>query len=233
VCVLSGEKEGASVLSCTAAFSFGAGLVTALSQNSINVPAFIMKAESLPANSNVVVAGMGLGKAYEDEELYDFLLAHTKPLVIDADLFYEQIIIELLEKKDNIILTPHPKEFSALLKVTGIAEIGVKEVQADRLKWAREFSKKYPKAVLLLKGANTLITQKDKLYVNPLGSAKLAKGGSGDVLSGMLGALLAQGYSPIDAAISGSLAHALDAKKLKCSSFGLNPLDLCEGIKCL
>ncbi|MCG3719010.1 bifunctional ADP-dependent NAD(P)H-hydrate dehydratase/NAD(P)H-hydrate epimerase, partial [Aliarcobacter butzleri] len=93
-----------------------------------------------------------------------------------------------------------------------------------------KFSKKYPKTVLLLKGANVIIAQNEKLYVNSFGSAVLSKGGSGDVLSGLIGSLLAQGYKPLDAAISASLAHTLAAKNYKKNNYSLSPQDLIEEI---
>lgn len=233
VSVIAGEKEGASTLACTSAFNFGAGLVSLVGEKYTNMPIYIMNSQTIPQTSNVIVVGMGLGNRVSDEKLHEFLVPTSKALVIDADLFYREIIIELLELKDNIVLTPHPKEFSALLKLVGLADIGVNEIQSNRFKWARLFSKKFPNAVLLLKGANTIITQGDTLYVNSLGSSKLAKGGSGDVLAGMIGALMAQNYSPLDSALSASLAHATVANNLKCANFALNPLDLCEGIKWL
>jgi hydroxyethylthiazole kinase-like uncharacterized protein yjeF len=233
VVVISGHKEGASRLSADAAFNFGAGLVTLCGKNRNNVPVSIMSSETLPKNFSVAVAGMGLGNIYGDQKLRDFLLLHVKPLVLDADLLNHKIIKEVLDKKDEVVLTPHPKEFSSLLKILDIADVSVNEIQTDRFKWAREFSKRYPKVVLVLKGTNTIITKDDLLYVNPLGTSKLAKGGSGDVLAGMIGSLLAQGYKPLEAATNASLAHALVAKNIKCSSFGLSPIDLCEGIKWL
>jgi len=233
VSIIGGEKVGASVLAATSAFNLGAGLVSIISQSKDNIPSFIMHSFDIPDKTNVIVAGMGLGNGYSNEDINDFLLSHQKPLVIDADFFYQEIIIELLAKKDNIVLTPHPKEFVSLLKILGLGDIGIKELQKDRFKWARIFSKNHPNAVLLLKGANTIITQGNKLYVNPLGSSKLAKGGSGDVLGGMIGSLLAQGYSPLNSALNASLAHALAAQNLQCANYALNPIDLCEGIKWL
>lgn len=231
--VVSGDKQGASILCATAAFNFGAGLVSVICKEKSNLPVFLMSSDKIPQNCNTIVVGMGLGAKYDKQELYSILFDEKYALVIDADLFYDKIILELLEKKDNIVLTPHPKEFVSILKLAGIADLGVSELQKDRFKWARAFSKKYPKVVLLLKGANTIITQNDILYVNTLGSQKLAKGGSGDVLSGMIGSLVAQKYSPLEAAQSASLAHALVAEKSKYSNYGLNPMDLCEGIKWL
>jgi len=233
VVVVSGHKEGASRLSALAAFNFGAGLVTLVGKNRNNIPLSIMSNEYLPDNFSVVVAGMGLGNIYGDEKLRDFLLLHKMPLVIDADLLCHKMIRKILDEKEDIVLTPHPKEFASLLKILNITDIDTKDIQANRFKWAREFSLKYPKVVLVLKGANTIITRGDKLYINTLGTSKLSKGGSGDVLAGMIGSLMAQGYSPIEASVSASLAHVRVAKECKCSSFGMSPEDLCEGIKWL
>ncbi len=233
VVVISGHKEGASRLSALSAFNFGAGLVTLTGKNRNNMPLCIMGSETLPKEFSVVVAGMGLGNIYGDEKLRDFLLLHVEPLVLDADLLHHKLLKEILQNKEEIVLTPHPKEFALLLKSLGIAEISTQDVQADRTRWAREFTKEYPKAVLVLKGANTIIAKANELYINPTGTAKLAKGGSGDVLAGMIGSLMAQGYSPLEAALSASLAHAKVARDCKCASFGLTPEDLCEGIKWL
>ena len=233
VATVSGHKEGASRLSAIASFNFGAGRVTLCGKHRSNIPYSIMSSEQLPKDFSVVVAGMGLGNIYGDEKLRDFLLLHTKPLVIDADLLGSKLMKEILETKEDVILTPHPKEFVVLLKMLDIAEVEVADIQKDRFKWAREFTSKYPKVVLVLKGSYTIITQGDKLHVNPIGSAKLAKGGSGDVLAGMIGSLVAQNYTLLEASTTASLAHAMVAKNIKCSSFGLSPEDLCEGIKWL
>ncbi len=233
VVALSGHKEGASRLSALAAFNFGAGLVTIAGKSRSNLPLCIMNSETLPKEFSVVVAGMGLGHIYSDEKLRDFLLLHVEPLVLDADLLHHKLIREILLLKEDVVLTPHPKEFASLMSVLGISEITTQDVQADRFRWAREFSSSFPKAVLVLKGANTIISKADELYINPLGSPKLAKGGSGDVLSGMIASLVAQNYSSLEASITATLAHARVADECKCSSFGLTPEDLCEGIKWL
>ena len=82
-----------------------------------------------------------------------------------------------------------------------------------------------------MKGANVIITQNQKIYINNFGTSSLSKGGSGDVLSGLIGSLLAQGYKPLDAAISASLAHTLAAKNYKKNNYALSPQDLIEEIK--
>ncbi|MBL0687145.1 MAG: NAD(P)H-hydrate dehydratase [Sulfurospirillum sp.] len=233
VVAISGEKKGASRFSAMAAFNFGAGVVTVAGKNIDNMPFSIMSSKILPKNFSVVVVGMGLGSIYKDKKIHHFLFSHAKPLVIDADLLHNKIIKDILNKKEDVVLTPHPKEFAMLLKILDIANIDTNEIQANRFKWAREFSKKYPKAVLVLKGANTIIAKADKLYVNTFGTAKLSKGGSGDVLSGMIASLIAQNYSLLEASLSASLAHTKAASKCKCSNFGMTPEDLCKSIKWL
>ena len=87
--------------------------------------------------------------------------------------------------------------------------LSIEEIQKKRFISALSFSKKFPKLVLVLKGANTLIAHNGKIFINTLGSSSLSKAGSGDVLTGLICSLLAQGYKPLDAAITGSLAHSL------------------------
>jgi len=135
---------------------------------------------------------------------------------LDADSFYSDEILEILTQKNReIVITPHPKEFSSLWeKLTG--EVwSVAHIQQNRFDAVRNFNEKYPHVTLLLKGANTLIMQEEKLYINSLGCSKLSKGGSGDVLSGLIVSLLAQGYTGIDAAIQGSLALVTAAGRLR------------------
>jgi len=223
--IIVGEKKGAAILAGLAAFNFGVGLVSLISKDKFNPPPILMQNEVLTKNVTAIAIGMGLGNSFDK----NFLLNET-PKVIDADLFYDNFILELL-KQDKIILTPHPKEFSSLLNLTGIAKVDVNEVQKNRFKLAKLFSKSYPKAVLVLKGANIIIAHNEKLYINKFGKNNLSKGGSGDVLAGLISSLLAQNYTPLEAAISGSLAFSLVSKKYKKNNYSLTPYDLIEGIK--
>lgn len=233
VSVLCGQKEGACILSSISAFYFGAGLTTAIGDKIKNLPPYIMHAKTLPKSANVIVAGMGLEEPFDEERVRTLLLDNTLPLVIDASLCYHQMINEIVESKKEVVLTPHPKEFSSILRLTCKEEADVEQIQQNRFKYTKLFSQKFPHIVLVLKGANTIIAHENKLYINSFGTQALAKGGSGDVLSGMIGALIAQGYTPKDASISASLAHALVAKKLTCNNYSLTPIDLCKGLKWL
>ena len=204
--VLAGDKKGAAVLASKAAFNFGCGLVSIISHENFNIPYEIMFSEKIENNFTALAFGMGMGNYFDDE--IKKLLNFDIPMVIDADMFYKNIITEFL-KKEKVVITPHPKEFASLLKILGFGEFSTDEVQTNRFKLAKEFSKKYPKVVLLLKGANKIIAYNKKLYIDPLGSVALAKGGSGDVLAGMIGSLMAQGYHALKATMMASLAHSI------------------------
>lgn len=233
VCVVRGEKEGASILSCMGAFYFGAGLVSIIGKKMKKLPPYIMQSRLLPANTSVVVAGMGLEESIGEDKLKEILLDNALPLVIDASLCYNPIIKAIVESKKEVVLTPHPKEFASILKLTCNQQVDTDRVQNDRFGYAKLFSQKFPHVVLVLKGANTIIAHEGMLYINTLGTQALSKGGSGDVLAGMIGSLIAQGYSLKEASISASLAHALVAKKLTCNNFSLTPIELCKGLKWL
>ncbi len=225
--VLVGEKKGAGIIAAKAAFAFGSGLVSAVCHDCIDLPYHIMQSSKISDNCTAIALGMGLGK-YEKKEIEN-IFSLDIPTIIDADLLHDEIVLKALHKE--VVLTPHPREFCSLLKICGIADISIKILQKNRFEYVEKFSKKYPKVVLLLKGANVIIAQNSKLYVNSFGSSILAKGGSGDVLSGLIASLLAQGYKPIDAAISASLAHAFAAQNYKKNNYSLIPSDLIEEIR--
>lgn len=227
--IVSGEKIGASIIASQASFAFGAGLVTIVSQNEKNIPYHIMQSKSVSENCTAIALGMGLGEI-ESLKLEEILQLNI-PKVLDADIFYNPLIVKYLDK--NVVLTPHPKEFISLLKLTNIANISIEELQDNRFLYVEKFCKIYPKVTLLLKGANVIISKNDKIYVNIFGSSKLSKGGSGDVLSGLIVSLLAQGYTSLEASINASLAHTIAAKKYKNNNYSMSPQDIIQGIKIL
>ena len=224
-----GEKPGAAIISGLSALKFGSGLVSLLSDTPTpHIPYSLMHTTLLPHNTSAIACGMGIGDTYTDEELLSFF-DNTLPVIADADLLHKPVILELLQKED-LIVTPHPKEFISLLKLTQIADINVETLQNDRFKYCEEFSKKYPKVTLLLKGANVVIAKGDEYFINVYGTSALAKGGSGDVLSGLIGGLLAQGYNTLDAAINASLSHTKLVQNYQGADFSLTPEDLIDGI---
>ncbi len=225
--VLLGKHSGAGLLSAISALNFGAGVVSVQALEceitSNNKPLELVFCENFPNPLSAFALGMGLENIPKDFNKW----LELAPCVLDAGVFYHKEVLQALEKE--VILTPHPKEFLSLLKLVGI-NISMLELLDNKLEIARDFSQKYPKVVLLLKGANTLIAHQGRTFINILGSVALAKAGSGDVLAGLILSLLSQNYTPLDAAINASLAHALAGLEFK-NNYALTPLDLIEKIK--
>ncbi|NHB47409.1 NAD(P)H-hydrate dehydratase [Helicobacter pylori] len=225
--VLLGKHSGAGLLSALSALSFGSGVVSIQALEceitSNNKPLELVFCENFPKKLSAFALGMGLENIPKDFNKW----LELAPCVLDAGVFYHKEVLQALEKE--VILTPHPKEFLSLLKSVGI-NISMLELLDNKLEIARDFSQKYPKVVLLLKGANTLIAHQGRTFINNLGSVALAKAGSGDVLAGLILSLLSQNYTPLDAAINASLAHALAGLEFK-NNYALTPLDLIEKIK--
>lgn len=178
-------------------------------------------------DANAILFGCGSGQHRNNKKILKYLLTHSEnPLVIDADgINTLTSCIELLKQsKAPIILTPHPGEMARLCKVS------VGEIEADRVKFAREFARKYG-CTLVLKGANTIVAEKKgNLSFNILGNSGMATGGSGDVLAGITVSLCAQGYSPEDSAKNAVYLHSLAADKAveKKSRHALLPTDIIE-----
>lgn len=241
--VASGEKIGASCIAGAAALRFGAGLVSlvrlgqAFEKSELpQVTPELMTAQDFPANTTAVALGMGLGRADEIVQPYfDWLCARKEiPCVVDADAcFCGGLKVFLEARAKGTVLTPHPKEFQTVLKNCGLGDHSVADCVNNRPALMQKFCRAFPHAVLLVKGANPMIGIFDgkdfRLFVNPWGTNALAKAGSGDVLAGLICALLAQGRDSLDAAVNGSLAHALASRKFK-NEYSLTPLALVDAV---
>lgn len=211
-------KIGAAVLATKAALRSGAGLVSALlpacgydiMQTSNPEAMVLVSGDShlfnVPdlSSFNAVAVGPGLGVTSSTISfLYDLLRQQKVPLVLDADALN---IISANKKYPALIpagtvLTPHPGEFKRLAG----------DWENDEEKWQKQiaFSKKY-KVVVILKGADTSVsTPEGEIYFNTTGNPGMAKGGSGDVLTGIIVSLLAQKYSPIHASLLAVYVHGL------------------------
>ncbi len=225
--ILLGKHSGAGLLSALSALSFGSGVVSVQALEceitSSNKPLELVFCENFPNPLSAFALGMGLEGFPKGFNKW----LELAPCVLDAGVFYHKEVLQALEKE--VVLTPHPKEFLSLLKLVGI-NISMLELLDNKLEIARDFSQKYPKVVLLLKGANTLIAHQGQVFINILGSVALAKAGSGDVLAGLILSLLSQNYTPLDAAINASLVHAMASLEFK-NNYALTPLDLIEKIK--
>lgn len=151
--------------------------------------------------ATVIVVGTGLGRSAWAQKLLHLVLKSHKPIVIDADAL--NLLASKPEYKTNWILTPHPGEASRLLKMS------VEEIQQDRVGAVKKLQQKYG-GVCVLKGAGTLVMGcEHKPVICQAGNPGMATGGMGDVLSGVIGGLLAQ-HIPMDAAAGlGVLVHAM------------------------
>lgn len=218
-------SASAGSLAALAALNFGIGLVSLLNQKPFSP--LIMQKERLDDSANAVAVGMGL----EDLSILDEPLLHQIPVILDANCFQSPKIKPFLQRQ-NVILTPHPKEFARLWQIAFNEKITVQEIQQKRFFFVNKFTQNFP-CVLVLKGANTIIACKEQKFVVRLGSAALAKGGSGDALAGMILALLCAKFSPLNAATNAVLAHALVAKRYKFNPNSFDALKLIKALKCL
>lgn len=154
-------------------------------------------------DKNVLAIGPGMGKDPSLNTLIDKVIHNFNGrILIDADgLNALANDISILHNKENIILTPHLKEFSRLTKLS------IEQINANRVEIAKEFAKKY-KVILVLKSENTIVTDGYKLYINEIGNPGMATAGSGDVLTGIISGLLAV-VDEFDAARLGVYLHSL------------------------
>ena len=236
VFVLAGSRgyTGAAALAAESALRAGAGLVTLGIPEGLNP---ILEAKltevithPLPDNEgslayealeevkrslqlqDALVLGPGLSRSPETAKLVQALVPELAlPTVIDADGLNNLSDDPAVLKRAGapLILTPHPGELSRLVKK------GIAEIEADRVGTAREFAAEF-NVILVLKGVPTVIAQPDGfIYINSTGNSGLASGGSGDVLTGLIGGLLGQGLSAGDAAVCGVYLHGLIADRLK------------------
>jgi ADP-dependent NAD(P)H-hydrate dehydratase len=157
-------------------------------------------------HADVLAVGPGLGQSDDLRDLIRFLIAEVdRPLIVDADglnllVGQEELLAGL---KHPVILTPHPGEFARL------AGLEIPTVQQDRVKHAAELASRSEGLVVVLKGSGTVVTDGRRYFVNSTGNPGMATGGSGDVLTGVIAALLAQKLAPFEAAQLGVFVHGL------------------------
>ena len=150
-------------------------------------------------------------------------------MVIDADglnALAADCRILIRRKARHVILTPHLGEFSRLTRISS------DEIEKNKIEIARTFARKYD-VVLVLKGAPTIVADpKGKVFVNPTGNPGMATAGSGDVLGGIIAALLGQGNRPLDAAINGVFVHgyAGDIARKKIGEMGMLASDILKEV---
>lgn len=231
VFIIAGSRgfTGAAKLACHAAGRSGVGLVTLgvpfplgdiiamelLEAMSLRLPATeaetvaqdaLERALTFSQDKQAVVLGPGISRHADTTAfVHDFVPACSPPLVVDADGLnaLSENVASLRERAAPTILTPHPGEMARLLGTT------TAEVQADREGSARHAANDLG-VTLVLKGQGTVVAAPDgRVAVNTTGNHGMGTGGTGDVLAGLLGGLLAQGVEPFDAACLGVFTHGL------------------------
>jgi hydroxyethylthiazole kinase-like uncharacterized protein yjeF len=223
---------GAALLAGRAALKLGAGRVHVglLHELAVDFGAAELMLrhvdDVLGQDLDAVVAGPGLGRSEHAATLVGAVLASDWPCVLDADA------LNLIAEDDDLrhacerrsadtLITPHPGEASRLLKLS------VAEVQADRIAAAQALAKRY-NAHVVLKGNGSVIVARDgHLFINTTGNPGMASAGMGDVLSGILGALLAQRFTGESALVLGVHLHGAAADALAAS--GIGPVGLTAG----
>lgn len=224
VLVVGGDlgMGGAAAMAAEAAGRCGAGLVSVITRPQ-HVAAIIARRpecmvlgveegdsiEFAIEKASVIVAGPGIGRGRWGAFLLEQILASDLPLVLDADgLNYLSVLAEQspeATQRGNWVLTPHPGEASRLLGCS------TEDIQKNRFSSMEQLVEAFGGAVLL-KGAGTLVKEHDKLaQLITTGNPGMATGGMGDVLSGVIGALIAQGLNPYDAAKAGAWLHGAAA----------------------
>jgi NAD(P)H-hydrate epimerase len=227
-------KTGAAAMTAMSAMRAGAGLVTLGVAQRINaiLESLVLEAMTEPladidggrlgesaldrilevaAGKQCLALGPGLGQAKVTRTLVGRIIQESSiPLVIDADGLNNLAGQTEILKKLNVpvILTPHPGEMARLTGATPVT------VQTDRMKSARDFALEF-KAHVVLKGAATVIAHPDgRVYINSTGNPGMAAGGMGDVLTGVIAGLIAQGFSPESATHAGVYLHGAAADTL-------------------
>jgi len=214
VCVIAGcsDMPGAAALCSKAAYKAGAGLVHACVEPEVArvirtgayevITSTIENVDEAISLARVIALGPGIGRGESAQNLVRKVLTQSdKPMVVDADALIaiaaDKSVLHKL--KAPCIITPHPGEMAALCGLT------IKEVVDDLINVASSFAKEYG-VVTLLKDARTVIASPDgRVFINPTGTPALAKAGSGDVLTGIIAAFMAQGFE--DAAVLGAYVH--------------------------
>jgi NAD(P)H-hydrate epimerase len=184
------------------------------------------KLDNLLISANAIAYGPGLSSSKKNEE---FLLHVSKQsncyLVIDAEginiLSRRPDILEALRGK--MILTPHPGEMARLVNKS------IDEIESDRINIAKEYAKKYD-CIMLLKGYNTVITNGRDVYINTTGNSKMASGGAGDVLTGIIVSLLVQQHSPMESALIGAYVHGKAGEVASENKYSITATEIIENI---
>ena len=248
--VFCGDKCGAAIIAATASMNFGSGLTSlienpdfattegrriALSQFKISPS--LMISDSIPRKTTCIVIGSGFtsfSNVAADALKKWFEKTENPAVVLDAGMITSPGTLDLLRELNKvesarIVLTPHLSELNQFLQlcpdipeelcsISTLANNPESKIAVGKL-----LNKLFPHTTVIMKSANTFIASDGEIFIVTDGAQSLAKGGSGDILAGLIAALLAQGYSAKDAAITATEHHALLSQQLGITSYDLIP----------
>jgi len=237
---------GAPALAANAAFRSGAGLVQMLVPEAIRTSVAVLApcatVRSLPSDSrgliqattdfhaDVVAIGPGLGDSLSASVAAEFLAGFRGPFVIDADGLNLLATAPRFDIPDprRVVLTPHPSEARRLLAAKNIDRT-IDGTAPSRRAAASALVEAYG-CTVVLKGRGTIVTNGDRIYTNETGNAGMATGGTGDVLTGVIAALIGQKMEPFEAAILGVFLHGLagDYAAEELGRWSMTALDLID-----
>lgn len=247
-CVFCGEKGGAGILAASSSIKFGSGLTSILINSNTNLSQFkinpeIMLCNSIPAKTTCIIAGPGF-LDLTDEGIKNIFSYFNNPdkkpksAVFDAGIITSPKFIDVLKQlssiKDNqIVLTPHLLEFNRFctLLENELKNLNIFTKDYDitslsnnvdsKINVAKAINTIFPNITLVIKSSNTFIAQNSQIFIMNDGNPCLSKGGSGDILCGIIGSLLSQGYSSLEAAITGCEVQGILSQKIGSDSFSL------------
>ena len=186
----------------------------------------IDRINKLLSSCNSIAFGPGVNENEEMKNLLDKILdSSTVPLVIDASgINILSKNRELLKKLNNkVILTPHPGEMSRLVNKD------ISYINENRIEVAKKFAKEN-QCIVLLKGFNTIISDGNKVYINKSGNSKMASGGMGDTLTGIIASLLAQGHNILESALLGAYIHGLAGQVASKDKYSVTASEVIDNI---
>lgn len=238
--IFAGSKgfTGAAYITTECTVRAGAGLTTLICEKDIQEQLSNKLIEAMTITyddeglrrlidkADSIAIGPGLGMSIKKTEIIEYVLINSNcPIVVDADgigiLAKNKKLLELL--RGRAIITPHPGEMAKFLGVT------IDEVEYDRVKITKEVAKKYG-IVVLLKGYNTVISDGINTFINTTGNSKMASGGMGDALTGIINAFLAQQVKIMDATLISAYIHGYIGDELSKESYIVNARDIINNL---
>lgn len=238
--ILAGSEgfSGAAYITTECTVRAGAGLTTLICDKNIQGQIATKLIEAMTINyendklhdlivkADSIALGPGIGNGVKVKEIVEYIITNSKcPIIVDADgigiIKENEKLLKMLEGRG--IITPHPGEMANFLETT------IEEVEKNRISIAKKVAEKY-KIVVLLKGYNTVISDGINTYINTTGNSKMASGGMGDSLTGIINAFLSQTSKILESTLIGAYIHGYIGDELSKSNYIVNARDIINNL---